>query len=100
MIVLECRFKPHKIRQKARKKVSDQLRKMTVQTKRPAEMDFSRISSVRSQKLELRELRLREPKLREPRLQKPRLLELRLRKLRLREPRLRKQFAQEQSYIQ
>ena len=51
---------------KSPKKAADQLRKITVRTKSPVEMDSSQINSVKSQKLGLRELRLWEPKLREP----------------------------------
>ena len=65
---------------KSPKKAADQLRKITVRTKSPVEMDSSRINSVKSQKLGLRELRLWEPKLREPSLLKPRLREPRLQK--------------------
>ena len=77
MMLLECGDKPRKIKQKA----ADKPRKITVQEKGPAEMDISRISSVRSQKLRLGELRLRKPKLREPRLREPGLRKPWLREL-------------------
>ena len=77
MVLLECGFKPRKIRQKAQKKPWNQLPKIMRQTKSPVEMGFSRIHSVGSQKLGLRELRLREPRLRKPILREPRLQELR-----------------------